>query len=428
MALQRGEGTLAASGALVTATGARTGRSPDDKFVVRYPGSASERAVWWGDINQPLPPERFARLAARVSSYLLERDALYVTDATVAAHPAYRMPVRVIAEEAWQALFARQLFRRDEGPAGDEPNAAGATVLIAPHCQAVTVEDGTRSEAAVVLDLEHRLVVICGTRYAGELKKSVFSLLNYLLPQRGVLSMHCAANVGDAGDSALFFGLSGTGKTTLSADPARNLLGDDEHGWSDEGIFNLEGGCYAKCIRLSQEDEPQIWHAIRFGSVVENVVVDPATRQVDYDDDSITENTRCAYPVDYIEGALTPGTAGHPTTVLFLTADAFGAAAAPGAAQPRTGALPLPLRLHRAASRNRGRAWLGTRSDVLCLLRRTVPTVAALGLRPLAGRAPRGTRLALLSGQYRLDRRPLWRRPTPPHRRHTLPGTCGDQW
>ena len=324
VALQCGEGTLAASGALVTATGARTGRSPQDKFVVRYPGAASEGVVWWGDVNQPLPPERFARLAARVSSYLLERDALYVTDATVAAHPAYRMPVRVIAEEAWQALFARQLFRRDEAPTGDEPGAAGATVLIAPHCQAVPAEDGTRSEAAVVLDLEHRLVVICGTRYAGEMKKSVFSLLNYLLPQRGVLSMHCAANVGHAGDSALFFGLSGTGKTTLSADPARNLLGDDEHGWSDEGIFNLEGGCYAKCIRLSQEDEPQIWHAIRFGSVVENVVVDPTTRQVDYDDDSITENTRCAYPVDYIEGALTPGTAGHPTTVLFLTADAFG--------------------------------------------------------------------------------------------------------
>ena len=324
VALQRGEGTLAASGALVTATGARTGRSPNDKFLVRYPGSASERVVWWGDVNQPLPPERFARLAARVSSYLLGRDALYVTDATVSAHPAYRMPVRVIAEEAWQALFARQLFRRDEAPTGDEPGTAGATVLIAPHCRAVPAEDGTRSEAAVVLDLEHRLVVICGTRYAGEMKKSVFSLLNYLLPQRGVLSMHCAANVGHAGDSALFFGLSGTGKTTLSADPARNLLGDDEHGWSDEGIFNLEGGCYAKCIRLSQEDEPQIWHAIRFGSVVENVVVDPATRQVDYDDDSITENTRCAYPVDYIEGALTPGTAGHPTTVLFLTADAFG--------------------------------------------------------------------------------------------------------
>ncbi len=324
VAIRRGEGRLAASGALVTATGARTGRSPQDKFVVRYPGSASEGVVWWGDVNRPLRPERFARLAARVSSYLLERDALYITDATVAAQSAYRMPVRVIAEEAWQALFARQLFRRDEAPTDNEPRAASATVLIAPHCQAVPAEDGTRSEAVVALDLEHRLVVICGTRYAGEMKKSVFSLLNYLLPQRGVLSMHCAANVGHAGDSALFFGLSGTGKTTLSADPARNLLGDDEHGWSDEGIFNLEGGCYAKCIRLSQDDEPQIWHAIRFGSVVENVVVDPATRQVDYDDDSITENTRCAYPVDYIEGALTGGTAGHPTTVLFLTADAFG--------------------------------------------------------------------------------------------------------
>ena len=324
VAVQRGEGTFAASGALVTTTGTRTGRSPDDKFVVRYPGSASEHAVQWGEVNQPLRPERFARLAARLSSYLLGRDALYVTDATVAAQPAYRLPVRVIAEEAWQALFARQLFRRDAAPAGDESGAAGATVLIAPHCQAVPAEDGTRSTAAVVLDLEHRFILICGTRYAGELKKSVFSLLNYLLPRRDVLSMHCAANVGPAGDSALFFGLSGTGKTTLSADPDRKLLGDDEHGWSDEGIFNLEGGCYAKCIRLSHVDEPQIWQAIRFGSVVENVVVDPATRQVDYDDDSITENTRCAYPVDYIDGALKAGTAGHPTTVLFLTADAFG--------------------------------------------------------------------------------------------------------
>ena len=331
-ALRRREGTLAANGAFVTATGERTGRSPQDKFAVRYPGSASEKAVWWGEVNQPLAPDRFASLVDRLSSHLLARDAVYVADATVAADPAYRLPVRVIAEEAWHALFARQLFRRDEVPAGNEAGHASegygagspATVLMAPHCYAVPVEDGTRSEAAVVMDLEHRLLLICGTRYAGELKKSVFSLLNYLLPQNNVLSMHCAANVGRGGDSALFFGLSGTGKTSLSADPARSLLGDDEHGWSDEGIFNLEGGCYAKCIRLSQEDEPQIWNAIRFGSVVENVVVDQATRQVDFDDDSITENTRAAYPVDHIEGALTAGVAGHPTTVLFLTADAFG--------------------------------------------------------------------------------------------------------
>ena len=331
-ALRRGEGTLALSGALVTETGTRTGRSPKDKFAVRYPGSASDQKVWWGEVNQPLAPEQFARLLGRQARHLLDCDEVFVVDAEVAAHPAHRQPVRVIAEEAWQALFAHQLFRRPEGlvpgalrDLNGEP-AAGApmTVLIAPQCQAVPGEDGTQSEAAIVMDLEHRLLLVCGTRYAGELKKSVFSVLNYALPQRGVLTMHCAASVGDAADVALFFGLSGTGKTTLSADPKRRLLGDDEHGWSDDGVFNLEGGCYAKCIHLSQQDEPQIWHAIRFGSVVENVAIHPQTRRVDYDDDSITENTRAAYPVDFIDGAILEGVAGHPETVLFLAADAFG--------------------------------------------------------------------------------------------------------
>ncbi len=321
-AVARREGVLAASGALVARTGKRTGRSPNDKFLVKYEESTSAGRIWWGSVNQPIAPETFERLRARVNAYLQGRE-LFVLDAAVGADPRYEVPLRLVTELAWHALFAHQLFlRRDSSaPKADSP---AWTIISAPRFLADPAVDGTRSETAVILDVEQRLLLICGTEYAGEIKKSIFTVMNYLLPLHGVLPMHCSANIGAGGDTALFFGLSGTGKTTLSTDPERRLIGDDEHAWSDSGVFNIEGGCYAKCINLSREHEPQIWNAIRFGAVVENVVVDPETRQVDYADDSITENTRAAYPVDFIDNIQIDGMGSHPKTILFLTADAFG--------------------------------------------------------------------------------------------------------
>ncbi len=319
-AIINGEAQLASNGALVTRTGQYTGRSPKDKFVVRR--AEYESLIDWGAVNQPMAPEVFDRLLLRVSAYLSNRP-LYVQDCFAGADPRYQLGVRVITEQAWHNLFAKQLFIR---PTPEErlDFRAQFTVLHAPGFKADPTVDGTRSEVVVALDFTRRIVLIAGTAYAGEIKKSIFTVMNFLLPLQGVFPMHCSANIGAAGDVALFFGLSGTGKTSLSADPERRLIGDDEHGWSDTGVFNFEGGCYAKCINLSREHEPQIWNAIRFGSVVENVVVDPDTREPDYADASITENTRAAYPVDYIEGAVLPSVGGHPRHLFFLAADAFG--------------------------------------------------------------------------------------------------------
>ncbi|MCS6852733.1 MAG: phosphoenolpyruvate carboxykinase (ATP) [Gemmataceae bacterium] len=317
-ALLRGEGMLTDRGALLVSTGSRTGRSPQDRYIVAQP--PSEQEVDWGSVNRPITPAQFERLLAKVRDYLRGRD-VFVVDGWACADPAQRLPIRVIAEKAWHALFARCLFIRAEVP---PPAEAPLTVLAAPGALAEPGVDGTRSEVFVLLNLERRLIVIGGTHYAGEIKKSVFSVLNYLLPRQGVLPMHCSANIGPAGDTALFFGLSGTGKTTLSTDPYRRLIGDDEHGWSDTGIFNIEGGCYAKTIRLSPTGEPQIWNAIRFGAVVENAVIDPATRRVDFDSDRVTENTRAAYPLEHIDHLEPSGRGGHPTNIVFLTCDAFG--------------------------------------------------------------------------------------------------------
>ncbi len=323
-ALRRGEGLLTDSGALTAETGVNTGRSPRDRFLVAEPTSEGE--VWWGPVNRPMSGAVFERLLHRVRAYLQGRE-LFVADASACANPAHALPVRVVADKAWHALFAQCLLR----PAGDEGQGATPpfpvprlTVLCASGMRADPATDGTRSDVFIVLHLARGLVLIGGTEYAGEIKKSVFSFLNYLLPHRGVFPMHCSANVGPSGDTALFFGLSGTGKTTLSADPDRRLIGDDEHGWADNGVFNIEGGCYAKTIRLSREGEPQIWDAIRFGSVLENVVVDPATRRADFDDESLTENTRAAYPLGHIPGVEPTSCGGHPRRVLFLTCDAFG--------------------------------------------------------------------------------------------------------
>ncbi len=319
IALRRGEGLLTDAGALAAVTGSHTGRSPKDRFLVEE--ASSREQVAWGNVNQPLSEAAFDRLFERARVYLKGRE-LFICDGSSCADPAHVLPVRVVAERAWHGLFAQCLLRPALAPgANSEPPL---TILAVPGLKADPAADGTRSETFIVLHLARRLVLIGGTEYAGEIKKSVFSYLNYLLPQRGVFPMHCSANIGADGDTALFFGLSGTGKTTLSADPHRRLIGDDEHGWSDDGVFNIEGGCYAKCIRLSREGEPQIWNALRFGSVLENVVVDPRTRRPDFDDTRLTENTRAAYPVSYIDHAEPGSRGGHPRTLLFLTCDAFG--------------------------------------------------------------------------------------------------------
>ena len=319
-AIRRGEGQLADNGALVAYTGKFTGRTPKDKFTVK--DSVTSELVNWGDVNLPFGPEKFDALFERVVEYLRGQE-LFVQDLYAGADGKYRLPIRVINQFAWQNLFVRALFVR---PTAEElkTHRPEFTIVAAPEFQADPQRDGTRSEAFIIVNFTRKIVLIGGTRYAGEMKKSIFGVMNFLLPQNNVFPMHCSANVGKNGETALFFGLSGTGKTTLSADPERLLIGDDEHGWSPAGIFNFEGGCYAKCINLSQQNEPQIWNAIRFGSVLENVTLDPDTHVPDYSDDSRTENTRCAYPVDYIEGAVIPGVGGHPRNVIFLTADAFG--------------------------------------------------------------------------------------------------------
>jgi phosphoenolpyruvate carboxykinase (ATP) len=320
LALRRREGHLASNGALAVRTGQFTGRSPKDKYIVLDETTAG--TVHWGPVNQPMHPENFDRMYNRLTAYL-EAQELFVQDCFGGADPEFRLPIRVITQRAWHSLFARQLFLR---PTADElaSHKPEFTIVFVPEFNAAPAEDGTRSETCIVINFTRRVVLIAGTMYAGEMKKSVFTILNYLLPARGVFPMHCSANVGPADDVALFFGLSGTGKTTLSADPGRRLIGDDEHGWSSRGVFNFEGGCYAKTIRLSAKNEPQIWHAIRFGSVLENVAMDANTRELDFESEALTENTRAAYPVDFIDNAVIPGVGGHPKTILFLTADAFG--------------------------------------------------------------------------------------------------------
>jgi phosphoenolpyruvate carboxykinase (ATP) len=319
-AVSRREGELTDSGAFNALTGNRTGRSPRDRFIVPEPSRLHD--ISWGTINQKMEPVVFDRLMGKVRGHLQGRE-LFVFEGAACADPAYRLNVRVITEKAWHTLFAHNLLLRWPRELHAE-FAPHLTILNACDLKADPARDQTHSDVFIVLNLERRVVLIGGTHYAGEMKKSIFSYLNYLLPSRGVFPMHCAANIGVDGDTALFFGLSGTGKTTLSANPERRLIGDDEHGWSDQGIFNIEGGCYAKTIRLSQTGEPQIWNAIRFGCVLENVVVDRETRRPLFDEDGITENTRAAYPVHFIDNCEPTGRGNHPKNIFFLTCDAFG--------------------------------------------------------------------------------------------------------
>ncbi|WP_170007996.1 phosphoenolpyruvate carboxykinase (ATP) [Bacillus fonticola] len=318
--LSRNEGQLTATGALSVSTGEFTGRSPLDKYIVK--DDETKDTVDWGAINQPISPDDFGRLYEKVVSYLQKKSETYVFKGFAGADKEYQLPIQVMTEYAWHNLFAQQLFIT---PTKEEfsNHEAQFTVLYAPGCKADPVVDGTRSETFIVTSFTQRVVLIGGTEYAGEMKKAIFSCMNYLLPKQNVFPMHCSANIGEEGDVALFFGLSGTGKTTLSADPQRRLIGDDEHGWSSHGIFNIEGGCYAKCIGLTEVKEPQIYRAIQFGAVLENVVLNQ-DGEPDYDNNTKTDNTRAAYSLQAIDRAVLPSVASQPTTIVFLTADAFG--------------------------------------------------------------------------------------------------------
>jgi len=320
-AFGHGEGLIAHFGPFVVNTGQHRGRSPDDKFVVKQP--PSEPHIWWEE-NQAFSPEDFERLRGRVIAYLRGCD-LYVQDCYVCSHPDYKMPIRVITQKAWHSLFARDMFLRIFDREELLAHTPEFTIIHSGDFRADKEQDGTNSGAFIIINFEEKICLISGTLYGGEIKKAVFTILNYLLPSKGVLSMHCAANVGERGDVALFFGLSGTGKTTLSADPERLLIGDDEHGWSPNGVFNFEGGCYAKVINLSREAEPAIYECTRrFGTILENVAMSRRTRRIDLNDDTFTENTRAAYPVDYISRIVKSGHGGHPRNILFLTCDADG--------------------------------------------------------------------------------------------------------
>ena len=321
-ALRRGEGKLSNTGALVVTTGKYTGRSPKDKFIVDTPSVHDDIA--WGSVNVPITQEKFNAIRSKVIAYLQNRE-IFIFDGMAGADPVCTRKFRIINELASQNLFIHELLIRPTAEELENYGEADFTIFVAPGFKCIPEIDGTHSEAAIIVDYEQKQVVICGSQYSGEIKKSVFSVMNFLMPKEGVLPMHCSANMDpETHETAVFFGLSGTGKTTLSADPNRKLIGDDEHGWSDRGIFNFEGGCYAKCINLSAENEPEIYNAIKFGSLVENVIMDDETREFDFDDGSLTENTRVGYPVDYISNAQIPGVGGIPKVVIFLTADAFG--------------------------------------------------------------------------------------------------------
>jgi len=321
-AVRRGEGTISVDGPLVCSTGQFTGRSPNDKFIVREP--SSEQHVAWGKVNRAIDVAAFDALERRMLASARGKE-LFVQDCWAGADPSYRLPIRIVTERAWHSLFARHMFIPEPDAQKRMQHEPQFTVISIPSFQADPKVDKTNSDVFILLNFAKRRVLIGGTNYAGEIKKSIFTVMNYLLPLKDVMPMHCSANVGPGGDVALFFGLSGTGKTTLSSDPGRGLIGDDEHGWSGRGVFNFEGGCYAKMIRLSSEAEPQIYATTRrFGTILENVTCDSVTRALDLNDDKATENTRGAYPLGFIDNAVPTGQAGHPTNVVMLTADAFG--------------------------------------------------------------------------------------------------------
>jgi len=317
---QKNEGILTSSGSLSVKTGKYTGRSPQDRYII-YDDETHE-TIDWGNVNKQFPTEKFSKIFEKMKKHA-EGKELYVFDGFIGASKENRLPIRVINDHAWQSLFCRQLFVKPSS-VELENHEPEFTILCLNDFEAIPEIDGTRTNAFIMINFSQKIVLIGATNYAGEMKKSMFSVMNYLMPSRGVFPMHCSANIGKNGDTALFFGLSGTGKTSLSADPQRMLIGDDEHGWSDKEIFNFEGGCYAKCINLNEDAEPQIWNAIKSGAVLENVIVDKNTLKPNFNDGSLTENTRAAYPLDFIPGAVIPSVGGHPKVIIFLTADALG--------------------------------------------------------------------------------------------------------
>ncbi len=412
----RREGTLVHQGPLVVETGDHTARAAQDKFIVREP--TSEDHVWWGDYNRPFSSDRFQTVLGRAMGYLQGRD-VFIQDCLAGADPDYRMPIRIVTELAWHSLFARNMFLLPELPDDYRRHVPEFTVLAVPGFRASSPIDDTRSATFILVDFARRLCLIGNTAYAGEIKKSIFTVLNYLLPLRGVMPMHCSANVGAQGDVALFFGLSGTGKTTLSADPRRRLIGDDEHGWSDAGVYNFEGGCYAKVIRLSATAEPEIYACTRrFGTILENVVFDAVNRGVDLDDDRITENTRASYPLEFIANAVPEKRAGHPSNVLLLTCDASGV-------MPPLSRLTSEQALYQFISGYTSKI-AGTEVGIGAEPQTTFstcfgapfmvhhPSVYADLLRRKIERYG----VALLAGQHRLDRRPLRRRKADQYRLH----------
>jgi phosphoenolpyruvate carboxykinase (ATP) len=318
----RGEGHISKMGPILVNSGKHTARAAQDKFVVRDPDT--EEHIWWGEYNRPVSPQQFSEVYSRLQGYLQGRD-VFVQDCYAGADPEYRLPVRIVSEYAWHSLFARNMFLELRNREEYRQHVPEFTVLCVPGFKAFESIDGTRTSTFIILSLKDRLAIIGDSEYSGEIKKSIFTVMNYLLPLEGVMTMHCSANKGDNGDVGLFFGLSGTGKTTLSADPGRGLIGDDEHGWSDDGVFNFEGGCYAKVIQLSQTAEPEIYACTRsFGTILENVIYDPVTRLIDLDDDAITENTRASYPLEFISNSVPEKRAGHPKDIILLTCDAQG--------------------------------------------------------------------------------------------------------
>jgi phosphoenolpyruvate carboxykinase (ATP) len=400
-AARRGEGEFAEMGPFVAVTTPHTGRSPKDKFVVQEPSSQAD--VDWGAVNQPMDEAHFETLLADVRGYLNTQGELFVQDLYCGADPAYRLSCRYVTPNAWHANFVRNMFIR---PAFAElaSFAPNFSILHAPDFQADPKKHGTRTTTFIVLNIAKRMILIGGTRYAGELKKSMFTVMNYLLPKQGVLSMHCSANIGPAGDTALFFGLSGTGKTTLSADPARGLIGDDEHGWSENGTFNFEGGCYAKVINLSPEQEPDIYQTTQmFGTILENVELDPLTKKVKFESQKLTENTRASYPLHYIKNHVPSGRGGHPKNVVFLTADAFGVL-------PPIAKLTKEQAMYYFLSGEgcRYRDWSERAAgDVQRLLRRGLPRLASHQVRAHARRAARHAQRERLAREHRLERRRL---------------------
>ncbi len=421
-ALQRREGRLAHMGPLVVSTGQYTGRSPNDKYLVEEP--SSHHKIWWGRVNQPISIERFDALRSRLMAYLQGKD-IYVQDCYVGADENYRLPIRIITETAWHSLFARNMFLLERDPDRLAVHQPQFTVIDAPGFNANPEEDGTRSEVFVAIHFGRREVIIGGTMYAGEIKKSVFTVMNYLLPEMSVLPMHCSANfAGSMDDVAIFFGLSGTGKTTLSADRSRTLIGDDEHGWSDQGVFNFEGGCYAKVIRLSPEGEPDIFGTTRrFGTILENVAMDPVSRRLDLNSSEFTENTRASYPVSYISNATREGRGRAAKERGHAHRRRLRRVAAASALDAATGDVPFPLGLHGESGRH-GARHHGTQGHVQRLFWCALHGAESGGLCPNVGRPDRRTPRQSLAHQYRLEWRTVWERLSGEAGLHSRHGAC----